>query len=67
MASSRRNGLQAALLSCWTGRCNRSTLRHRRVGLARHYRIGVTARGYDDPTVVSRIEAFDGIGLRPYP
>ena len=36
-------------------------------GLARHYRIGVTARGYDDPTVVSRIEAFDGIGLRPYP
>lgn len=36
-------------------------------GLARHYRIGVTARGYDDPAVVSRLEAFDGIGLRPYP
>lgn len=36
-------------------------------GLARHYRIGVTARGYDDPAVVSKVEAFDGIGLRPYP
>ena len=36
-------------------------------GLVRNYRIGVTARGYDDPTVVSRSEAFDGIGLRPYP
>ncbi|MFZ1471130.1 MAG: glycoside hydrolase TIM-barrel-like domain-containing protein [Paracoccaceae bacterium] len=36
-------------------------------GLARHYRIGVAARGYDDPAVVARVEAFDGIGLRPYP
>lgn len=36
-------------------------------GLARHYRIGSTARGYDDANVVMRIEAFDGIGLRPYP
>jgi hypothetical protein len=35
-------------------------------GLARRYRIGVTARGYDDPAVVERVEAFDGIGLRPY-
>ncbi len=36
-------------------------------GLARNYRIGVTARGFDDPAVVTRQEAFDGIGLRPYP
>ena len=34
-------------------------------GLARHYRIGVAARGYDDPAVVHRIEAFAGNGLRP--
>ena len=36
-------------------------------GLARHYRIGTTARGYDDVNVISRVDAFDGIGLRPYP
>jgi hypothetical protein len=36
-------------------------------GLSRNYRIGLTSRGYDDPGVVSRAEAFDGIGLRPYP
>ena len=36
-------------------------------GLARHYRVGIAARGYDDPNVVLRVEAFDGIGLRPYP
>jgi len=35
-------------------------------GLARHYRIGAAARGYDDPATVHRIEAFLGIGLRPY-
>ena len=35
-------------------------------GLARHYRIGAAGRGYDDPAVVHRVEAFDGIGLRPY-
>ncbi|MDZ4134881.1 MAG: hypothetical protein U1D06_04695 [Paracoccaceae bacterium] len=35
-------------------------------GLARHYRIGAAARGTDDPTVVHRVEAFQGIGLRPY-
>lgn len=34
-------------------------------GLARNYRIGVAARGTDDPSVVHRIEAFDGNGLRP--
>jgi len=34
-------------------------------GLARHYRIGVAARGYDDPAVVHRVEAFAGNGLRP--
>ena len=36
-------------------------------GLLRHYRIGPVARGYDDPAVVARAAAFDGIGLRPYP
>lgn len=36
-------------------------------GLARYYRIGGTARGFDDPNVTLKIEAFDGIGLRPYP
>lgn len=34
-------------------------------GLARHYRIGVAARGYDDPAAIHRVEAFAGIGLRP--
>jgi GTA TIM-barrel-like domain/Putative phage tail protein len=36
-------------------------------GLARYYRIGGTARGYDDPNVTLRVEAFVGNGLRPYP
>lgn len=36
-------------------------------GLARYYRVGVTARGYEDPSVTLRAAAFDGIGLRPYP
>ena len=35
-------------------------------GLARHYRIGATGRGYDDPNVVTKVVAFDGVGLRPY-
>ncbi|GGH26003.1 Putative phage tail protein [Cribrihabitans marinus] len=34
--------------------------------VARHYRIGPAARGYDDPAYLHRVEAFDGIGLRPY-
>ena len=33
--------------------------------LARHYRVGPAMRGYDDPSYVHRIVAFDGIGLRP--
>ena len=36
-------------------------------GLARYYRFGAAGRGYDDPAVVVSVEAFDGIGLRPYP
>lgn len=36
-------------------------------GLARFYRIGPTSRGVDDINVTARVEAFDGIGLRPYP
>ncbi|MFN3970509.1 MAG: glycoside hydrolase TIM-barrel-like domain-containing protein [Gemmobacter sp.] len=35
-------------------------------GLARTWRIGVSARGFDDPDVVEQVVAFDGIGLRPY-
>ncbi|PTE23009.1 host specificity protein [Cereibacter changlensis JA139] len=35
-------------------------------GLARHYRIGGAGRSYDDPAMVHRVEAFEGIGLRPY-
>ncbi|MDE4172634.1 glycoside hydrolase TIM-barrel-like domain-containing protein [Phaeobacter sp. PT47_59] len=34
--------------------------------IARHYRIGPARRGYEDPSYVHRIEAFDGNGLRPY-
>jgi hypothetical protein len=34
--------------------------------LARHYRIGPAMRSYDDPAFVHRVEAFAGIGLRPY-
>ncbi len=34
--------------------------------LARHYRIGPAKRPYNDPSYVHRIEAFEGIGLRPY-
>ena len=33
---------------------------------ALHFRIGPSARGYDDPAYVHLLEAFDGIGLRPY-
>lgn len=36
-------------------------------GLARNWRIGIAERGHDDPSVVARTLAFDGIGLRPYP
>jgi hypothetical protein len=36
-------------------------------GLARYYRIGAAPRGVDDSNVTLRVEAFDGIGLRPYP
>lgn len=36
-------------------------------GLVRYYRIGAASRGYDDSNVVLRTEAFDGVGLRPYP
>lgn len=35
-------------------------------GLARHYRVGLSARGTDDPTVVRVERAFAGVGLRPY-
>ena len=35
-------------------------------GLERHWRVGPASRPYDDPSVVHRVEAFDGVGLRPY-
>ncbi|MCE6961547.1 glycoside hydrolase TIM-barrel-like domain-containing protein [Cereibacter sphaeroides] len=35
-------------------------------GLARHFRIGVASRGYDDGDVIHRVEAFPAAGLRPY-
>jgi hypothetical protein len=35
-------------------------------GLARHYRVGAAQRGYDDPSFIHLVEAFDGVGLRPY-
>ena len=34
--------------------------------VAKHYRIGPASRGYDDPSYVHLVEAFDGNGLRPY-
>ena len=34
--------------------------------VARHYRIGPARRGYDDPSYVHLVEAFEGMGLRPY-
>ncbi|MDU9003885.1 baseplate multidomain protein megatron [Sedimentitalea todarodis] len=34
--------------------------------IARHYRIGPARRGYDDPSYMHLVEAFDGNGLRPY-
>ncbi|WP_425057125.1 baseplate megatron protein TIM-barrel domain-containing protein [Rhodovulum bhavnagarense] len=36
------------------------------LGLARHYRIGPGGRPLDDPSYVHVVEAFEGIGLRPY-
>ncbi|TDT78044.1 putative tail protein [Litoreibacter halocynthiae] len=34
--------------------------------LARHYRIGPSLRPYDDPSFRYYVEAFQGVGLRPY-
>ncbi len=34
--------------------------------VARNYRIGPAARGYDDPSYTHLVAAFEGIGLRPY-
>lgn len=34
--------------------------------VSKHYRIGPATRGYDDPSYVHLVEAFDGNGLRPY-
>ncbi len=42
------------------------SLRANQRRIARHYRIGPARRGYDDPSYVHKVEAFDGNGLRPY-
>ncbi len=34
-------------------------------GMMRHFRIGAAALGYDDPSYLYRVEAFEGAGLRP--
>ncbi len=34
-------------------------------GMARHFRIGPAARGYDDPSYVYHVDSFEGAGLRP--
>lgn len=34
--------------------------------LDRHYRIGPANRSLDDPSFVNRVEAFRGVGLRPF-
>jgi hypothetical protein len=35
-------------------------------GVERHYRVGPAMRPYDDPAYVHSVEAFAGVGLRPY-
>lgn len=35
-------------------------------GLERHYRVGPASEGYDDPSYVHEVAAFEGVGLRPY-
>ncbi len=35
-------------------------------GVAKHYRIGPAARGYEDEAYTHLVDAFDGNGLRPY-
>ncbi len=47
------------------GRPRQIELAYASRGLARTYRIGVAARGFDDPDVVELSAAFEGIGLRP--
>ena len=36
-------------------------------GLERNFRIGPSSRGYNDDSYLHLVEAFDGVGLRPYP
>jgi hypothetical protein len=56
-------GSRVVLLDGTPGQITLSPAQRR---IARHYRIGPAARGYDDPSYVHRVEAFDGNGLRPY-
>lgn len=41
-------------------------LRRSARALERHWRIGPASQPYDDASVVHRVEAFEGVGLRPY-
>ena len=67
-------GTDATMPACWPagswivrmdGRPRQITLSSGERGLARHYRVGPASRGYDDPVYVHRVEAFEGLGLRP--
>lgn len=67
-------GTDAAMPAAWPtgstvvlldGRPRQIDLTYASRGLARTYRIGVAARGFDDPDAAEISAAFDGIGLRP--
>ncbi len=68
-------GTDAALPPIWPAGClfvllgpevRQIGLRESEVGLPRSYRVGSLARGYADPQIVTRIDAFWAIGRRPY-
>ncbi|GAB4384025.1 baseplate multidomain protein megatron [Albidovulum sp.] len=48
------------------GAAKQITLAEAERDLARHYRIGPSQRGYDDPSYSHVVAAFRGNGLRPY-
>jgi len=41
-------------------------LKPSQIRVAQHYRIGPASRPLSDPSYTHRVEAFDGVGLRPY-
>ena len=48
------------------GLAGRSSLPSASRGVARHYRVGPADRPYDDPSYLHRVEAVEGVALRPY-